>query len=320
MKKNFLLILFFISIYCMPGDLLGKAVEEKKHILFIVNPISHEIKGLNFQEVIEKNLDHDQFEYKIVYTQYPQHATQLAQEALLEEFDIVAAVGGDGTVNEVGTALIHSEAILAIIPVGSGNGLARHLGIPIGIERGIKALNQGYSMTIDTAKMNGKNFLGIAGIGFDSHIAKQFAIFGKRGFFSYCQVVLREFPRYRPQYYHMTIDGKQLTKKAFILTFANSSQYGNDFIIAPQAKIDDGYLDLIIIDDIPGYSILKFLYQFKHGTLNRSNHFESYRFKELIIHNSQMQTHVDGEPIQNQNHIRVIIQPKSLKILAPTGI
>jgi diacylglycerol kinase (ATP) len=170
----------------------------------------------------------------------------------------IAAVGGDGTVNEVGRALVHSEAVLAIIPVGSGNGLARHLGIPVGLKKGIKALNHAYPIVIDTGKINDKIFLGVAGIGFDAHIAHKFALFGKRGFFSYCQVASREFSLYAPQSYFITIDGKQITKKAFILTFANSSQYGNNFLIAPKARVSDGYLDLVIIDDIPSIQFLNF--------------------------------------------------------------
>src|SRR5262249_1311819 len=155
------------------------------------------------------------------YTQYPQHATELALKAVRDSADIIAAVGGDGTVNEIGKALINTKAVLAIIPAGSGNGLARHLGIPVGLTRAIKALNHAHPMAIDTAKINEEIFLGTAGIGFDAHIAHAFAQFGKRGFLSYCQVALKEFSQYEPQSYHMTIDGKQLIRKALILTFAN---------------------------------------------------------------------------------------------------
>lgn len=195
--------------------------------------------------------------------------------------------------------------------------MARHLGISIGLDQGIKALNLGCSTFIDTAKINDNVFLGVAGIGFDAQVAEQFALFGKRGLFSYCQVAVREFVRYKPEYYQMTVDGRKLNRKAFILSFANSSQYGNDFVIAPHASADDGYLDLILIDDIPAYTILQFLYQLKRGTIDHSTHFRSYRFKELTIHYPHMKVHIDGEPISIQNDIKVTIQPKSLKILVP---
>jgi diacylglycerol kinase (ATP) len=255
--------------------------------------------------------------YEIVYTQYAEHASKLAHDALVNSADIIAAVGGDGTVNEVGRALINSEAVLAIIPVGSGNGLARHLGIPVGLTKAIKALNHGYSVVIDTAKINEKTFLGVAGIGFDAHIAHKFAQFGKRGFFSYCQVALEEFPLYVSKSYLITIDGKQITRKAFILTFANSSQYGNNLIIAPKARVSDGYLDLVIINDIPIYLIPQFLYRFGQGTLNDSRHFETHPFKEIKIQHPRMQAHLDGEPILFENEIKVTIQSKSLKVLVP---
>ncbi len=241
----------------------------------------------------------------------------MAHEALQDSTDIIAAVGGDGTVNEVGRSLVHTKATLAIIPVGSGNGLARHLGIPVGLIQAIKALNHAYPTVIDTAKINDNIFLGVAGIGFDAHIAQQFSEFGKRGFFSYCQIALREFSRYKPESYVITMDGKQIIRKAFILTFANSSQYGNNFIIAPKAQISDGHLDLVIIDNIPRYSIPQFIYKFKQGTLDRSHHFETHRFREITIHHPHMQAHIDGEPLQFHNDIKVTIQPKSLKVLVP---
>lgn len=316
MNRNFLLLIILFIFHNIPTSLLGNSYE-KKRIVFIVNPISHEIKGLDINKIIEKNLDFNKFEYKIVYTQYAQHASKLAQDALINSADIIAAVGGDGTVNQVGRILVDTETALAIIPVGSGNGLARHLGIPVGLIKAIKALNHSYPIVIDTAKINNEIFLGVAGIGFDAHIAHQFARFEKRGFFSYCQVALREFSLYEPKSYLITIDGKQIIRKAFILTFANSSQYGNDFIIAPKAKIADGYLDLVIIDNIPIYSIPQFLYRFGHGTLNHSHHFETHKFREITIQDPYMQAHIDGEPILFENEIKITIQQKSLKILIP---
>lgn len=316
MRKTYTFQQIIFLFIGMTSLLFGDS-SEKKRITFIVNPISHEIKNLNIQNVIENNLDTHRFEYKIAYTQYPQHATQLAYEALLDSADIVAAVGGDGTVNEVGRALVDSQATLAIIPVGSGNGLARHLEIPVGLIKAIKSINNATAVLVDTAKINDKTFLGVSGIGFDAHIAHQFAQFGKRGFFSYCQVVLKEFSRYKSDTYRITIDGKEIVKKAFILSFANSSQYGNDFIIAPKADMADGYLDLVIIDQIPIYSIPSLIYRFKHGSLDGSHNFETYRFKELTINHSHIQGHIDGEPLHFENEIKVTIQPQSLRVLVP---
>lgn len=311
MKK---LVLLALLIYALPASCLAEA---KKQILFIVNPISHEIKGQNLPQIIQQNLNLNLFDYKIAFTQRPQHATELAQEALKEGVDIVAAVGGDGTVNEVGKALIHSNAILAIVPVGSGNGLARHLHIPMGLKEGIKALNHCRCHVIDTGQINDKAFLGIAGIGFDAHVAEQFSKFGKRGLWSYCQVALREFAKYQSKTYLINLDGKRLHRKAFILSFANSSQYGNNFIIAPSAKISDGYLDLVIIEELSLFSIPKFLVQLKQSCLCQSDHYETYRFKELTIDHPSSQVHIDGEPMKIEGKLKVSILPKSLKVLIP---
>lgn len=308
MCRFFLLFLVMISC-CAFG-------EEKKRIVFIVNPLSHELKGCNPEYIIENTLDLNQFDYRIVYTEYPRHASELAHD-FLNSFDIIAAVGGDGTVNEVGRALINTNATLAIIPVGSGNGLARHLGIPIGLVQAIRALNHSYPICIDTAKINDRPFLGVAGIGFDAYMADRFARFGRRGLASYCKVAIQEFAHYQSQTYHLSIDGRPITRKAFILSFANSSQYGNDFIIAPKAHIADGFLDLVILDDVPAYSIPQYIYRFKHGTLDHSSHYESYRFKEITLCAPSILAHLDGEPVRFQNEIKITVQPHSLKILSP---
>ena len=292
----------------------GYATDEKKQIFFIVNPISHEIKGLNLENLIQKNLDLSKFEYTIAYTQSVGHATELAQKAREREIDIVAAVGGDGTVNEIGKALIHAETAMAIIPVGSGNGLARHLGIPVGFVEGVKALNKAHVTSIDVAKINDQPFLGVAGVGFDAHIAHKFDQYGKRGFFSYCRLVLQEFSRYTPTKYKMTLDGKPFAAQAFILSFANSSQYGNNFIVAPKAKLNDGQLEMVIIDKVSLLNAVPLLYRFQNGSLDHSTHFRSFLFKELILEQPEIIAHLDGEPRIFHERIKITLETKSLKI------
>jgi diacylglycerol kinase (ATP) len=310
------LLLFVVCFLCLGLGADGMA-SEKESILFIVNPISHGMKRLDFQNAVEHNLDKGRFTYSIVYTEYAQHATELALQAVKDRVKIVAAVGGDGTVNEVAKALIRTDTSLAIIPVGSGNGLARHLGIPTGVVNALRALNRAQPAVIDTALMNGRPFLAIAGVGFDAHVAEKFASFGKRGLFSYCQVVLKEFSRYHPRCYRMAIDGNRMIRKAFILTCANGSQYGNDCIIAPQARMDDGFLDLVVISDVPFYAIPEFLYRLRQGTLHRWRGCETHRFKKLVIEHPSMQVHLDGEPLDNEKRLEIEVQPASLKILVP---
>ncbi|MDN3508112.1 MAG: diacylglycerol kinase family lipid kinase [Simkaniaceae bacterium] len=310
MKRAILFFLFGVSLA------FGKASIEKKKVVFIVNPIAHEIKNRNIEAIIKGHLDKEQYEHKIVYTEGPNHATLLAKEAIGRS-DIIVAVGGDGTVNEVGKALVHTEAILGIIPVGSGNGLARHLSIPVGLYHGIKALNRAEPKAIDSAKINDTVFFNIAGIGFDALIADKFSRFGKRGLSSYAQVTIKEFQKYEPQNYHITIDNKPIDKKAFILAFANSSQYGNDFYIAPKASTEDGFLDLIIIDDIPPYYALQFLQRIKQNTLDRSAHFERHPFKTLTLDCPHTLIHIDGEVAKFNGPITITTLPHSLRVMVP---
>lgn len=290
----------------------------KKNILFVVNPLSHGLKGRNLKKIIKQYLDESKFEYEVQYTEYVNHAFEITKAAVAQNIDIVVAVGGDGTVNEVGKALIHSNVALGIIPLGSGNGLAGHLRLPIDLVQSIKVLNQAQQVMIDTAKINDRTFLGVAGIGFDAHIAWEFAKCGKRGFASYVKAVLREFPKYAPKPYVMIVDGRKISGKAFIVSFANSSQYGNDFIIAPQARLQDGFMDLILVKDIPFFGIQQFIYRLKGGTLHQSSQIDFERCKEIIIRQPIFQAHLDGEPVEFKDEIRVTIQASSLKIMVPS--
>jgi len=286
-------------------------------MLFIVNPISHGLKGRNIKKILLSNLEEANDDIQIAFTNHPHHATEIAQDAVTQGIKIVVAVGGDGTVNEVGKALIKSNTTLGIVPLGSGNGLARHLGIPMDLNQAIQTLNYKRTALIDTATINDKIFLGIAGIGFDAQIAKEFANFGRRGFSSYLLTAIREFPKYHSKNYHLTVDGQKIEKKAFIISFANSSQYGNDFIIAPQAKIQDGLLDLIIVKEIPLYAIQPFIFRARNGTLNRSQFVEIIRAKEIIVEQPLIQAHIDGEPHLFHDKIKVAINPLSLKVIVP---
>jgi diacylglycerol kinase (ATP) len=288
-----------------------------KKIIFIANPLSHEMQGESLEKSIQKNLDMTCFKYEICYTKKAKDATRIAKKSIKDHADIVVAVGGDGTVNEVGNALINSNIPIGIVPVGSGNGLARHFKIPVGLENSIQALNSSKITIMDTAKINQKPFFAIAGIGLDAQIAMKFAKFKKRGLLSYAKVFFQEFSSYKPKTHTFIIDGKTITKKGVIFTFANSSQYGNNFVIAPQADHQDGYLDLVILDDIPTLEIPNFWLKFKDGTLDHSKHFETHRFKELIIKTNKIKAHIDGEPIHLSDEIKVSVEPKSLKILTP---
>ena len=291
----------------------------KKKIYFIVNPIS----GIGRQKVIEKlideQLDRTLFEYEIGYTKAAKHATELAQQAAAKNFDIVVAVGGDGSVNETAKGLIGSNTAMAIIPTGSGNGLARHLNIPLDLEKAMEVINKANETRIDSIQMNDETFVNVAGVGFDAHIGWEFAKYGKRGFSSYVKVIAREFPKYKAQDFELTIDGKTIIKNAYLISFANGSQWGNNAHIAPTADIADGIMDIAILKDFKFYSGLSIGYKLFKKTLHKSSHLEIIKAKEVILKQKGTIAHIDGEPIEMGNELRIKVNPLSLKVIIPCG-
>ncbi|MFL5763399.1 MAG: diacylglycerol/lipid kinase family protein [Bacteroidia bacterium] len=289
----------------------------KKKICFIINPIS----GIGRQKVIEKlideELDRSLFEYEIAYTKAAKHATELASNAAKNNTDIVVAVGGDGSVNETAKGLVHTETAMAIIPTGSGNGLARHLDIPLDLKKAMHTINTGQIVRIDSMKMNDEVFVNVAGVGFDAHIGWEFARFGKRGFSSYIKVIMREFPKYKAQDFELTIDGKTVIKNAYLISFANGSQWGNNAYIAPSADIADGVMDIAILKDFRFLSGIGIAYRLFRRTLEGSLFHEVIRAREVIVKQKASIAHIDGEPIETGNEIKITVSHLSLRVLIP---
>ncbi|MCK4934029.1 MAG: diacylglycerol kinase family lipid kinase [Simkaniaceae bacterium] len=289
----------------------------KKKILFIINPKAGISKKSTTEAAIVKHLDHDQFNYKIAYTKGPKDATLISNKAVLEKTDIIVAVGGDGTVNEVAKGLIATQSTLAIIPKGSGNGLARHLKIPMREKNAIKLINELHCKHIDTVRINDDSYIGVAGVGFDAQVSLAFEKFGKRGPASYLMVVISELQRYQPKEYELVIDGTLVHEQAFLITFANSAQYGNNVIIAPQARIDDGFLDVMIIKDFPKHATAGIVHELLNKKLDNSKYTKTYRCQEVIIKKPYSQIHIDGEPSSYTESVFIRVMPSSLKILTP---
>lgn len=289
----------------------------KKKICFIVNPVS----GIGRQKVIEKLidqlLDRTVFEYEIQYTKAAKHATELAKDAASRNFDIVVAVGGDGSVNETAKGLIGTKTAMAIIPAGSGNGLARHLKIPIDLKKAMDVINSGTITTVDSIRFNDETFVNVAGIGFDAHIGWEFAKFGKRGFSSYLKVIMREFPKYKARKYELEIDGKTIYPEAFLISFANGSQWGNNAYIAPTADISDGIMDIAILKNFKFMSALSIGYRLFKGSLHESAHLEIIKAKEVKVKQPSTIAHIDGEPIEIGNEILIKVVPSSLNVIIP---
>lgn len=289
----------------------------KKKICFIVNPIS----GIGRQRVIEKLIDkylnRTLFDYEIAYTKAAKHATALAKQAVVNNFNIVVAVGGDGSINEISKGLVGTNTAMAIIPTGSGNGLARHLKIPLNIKKAMDIINNANETLIDSIQFNEETFVNIAGIGFDAHIGWEFAKFGKRGFSSYLKVITREFPKYKAQDFELIVNGKTLYKNAYLISFANGSQWGNNAHIAPTADIADGFMDVAILRDFSFFNIISIAYKLFRKKLHESIHLEIIKAKEVFVKQSNTIAHIDGEPVEVGNAISIKVNPLSLRVIVP---
>lgn len=290
----------------------------KKRILFVVNPISGGRDKRRIPELINKYLDKNLFDSRISFTEREEHGYMLAKAAIKDEFDVIVAVGGDGTVNEVSRALVHSNISLGIIPFGSGNGLARSLKIPLKIREAILTLNNLKTDIIDSAKLNNYRFFNVAGSGFDAHISQQFASNKIRGFFGYITTTFQELKKYVPQEYEIKLDEKTIIKKAFIVSIANSSQYGNDAHIAPLADVKDGLLDVVIVAPITWYKIPFLALRMFNKTAGKSKYVEMHRAKSIFIKREyEAAIHIDGEPKLESKDLYIEIVPKSLKVIVP---
>ena len=289
----------------------------KKKALVLINPISGVGKQKLVERLVKENLDTKILSTEVEYTQYAGHAHTLAKNAI-GRFDVVVAVGGDGTVNETGSALIGSDTALAIIPTGSGNGLARHLKIPMRPEKAIRVLNDLNVKKIDTIKINNRYSLNVAGIGFDAHVSHLFAKMKHRGLISYVKLVVKEFGRYEASEYSLVVDGKKMKLKAFVISFANSSQYGNNFYIAPDARVDDGLIDVCIVNKFPKIAAPALLMSMMSKE-NIGGYLEKIiKAKDIIVEQPEsLKGHVDGEPVFFKDKIRVSVNPLSLNVVVP---
>lgn len=288
-------------------------MKASKKVLFVVNPISG-VKGKKAAiDLLNTELDAN-ITYKVIETERANHATELTKRAIEEGYDAVIAVGGDGTVNEVGKALINSNVALGVLPFGSGNGFARHRKIPIVIKDAIHLINKHTTRLVDTATLNDEAFLTTAGLGFDAHVGWKFSENGSRGFLSYSQIAINEFIGYKEEEYHLIVDGKELKTKAFVVSIANGGQYGNNAWIAPDASMEDGKLNVCIISPFPAHFTPDIVVKLFNKTLSASKFYESIEAEEIKIIKAG-KFHIDGEPREANGDLTIQIVPKSLKVI-----
>ncbi len=295
--------------------------EERRHIVAIINPVSGTGKKDKIPRLIDTVVNHDTNDVSIIATEYAGHAREIAAQAASDGADVVIAIGGDGTVNEVGSALCNTNTALAIIPCGSGNGLARHLRIPMNASRALQIINDGVVGQFDYCTINGRPFFCTCGMGFDAAVSYKFSNEGTRGFITYIKTTLTEYFKYKPQEYLIDIDGAKLRERAFVIACCNAAQYGNNAYIAPRATMQDGLIDVTVMHPFnalqsPILGARLFLKQLGHD-----HHVSIYRGKRVVIERDHDDVvHIDGDPMTLPARLAIEIVHHGINILVPPSL
>lgn len=291
----------------------------KKKIVYIVNPRSGLGKKDDFESEVESCTDKTIIDYEIRYTRHKGHARELAFN-YRDKVDVIVAVGGDGTINEVGSGLVSSSTALGIVPGGSGNGLARELDIPLRASHAIAVINDMCFKSIDVMQVGESYSFNVAGVGFDAVISHKFEKMRTRGPLQYMNLITKEYPKYKANEYVLNIDGHIFKRRAFLVSFANSSQWGNNIRIAPNAQIDDGFIDVCIVSEFPDYAIPALLLSLINQTIDKTKYDEIIRAKNIEIYcDNPLYGHIDGEPIEIHPNTKICILPLGLKVVVPSA-
>ncbi len=291
----------------------------KQRLLLIINPISGTSKKEGLAEYLMRRLtDSMGMSVDVRITGGKGDANRFATDAVNQGYYGVIAVGGDGTVNEVARALCNSNVVLGIIPSGSGNGLARHLEIPVDINLSLDVIIQNNILACDYATVNDVPFFCTFGMGFDAAVSDRFARQRKRGKMMYIKSALEEFIKYRPKEYTIRANGKEITQKAFLVACCNASQYGNNAYIAPLANMSDGLLDIIIIHAGSPISTAMIGVDLFTGYINRNTLIQTFQAPSAIISRvDSSSAHVDGDHVELGNLLDVKCHKEKLKIFVP---
>lgn len=287
----------------------------------IINPISGTRSKAGLDRMVIDSLSPLGWEVEVVYTKGHGDATRLALEAIEKKCDAVLAAGGDGTINETAAALCGTGVVLGILPCGSGNGLARHLGIPIDLREGLKVIHEDHPTDIDYATVNDRKFFCTCGVGFDAAVSAAFARKKTRGKFTYLQSTFETYANYEPEFYTIRANGKKLTEKAFLVAVCNASQYGNNAYIAPSASINDGLLDVTIIHAGNTLSTALVGVDMMTGMIERNMLIQTFRTDNIIIERERSgPSHLDGEPLEMDDCLDIRCHHNGLRVFTPTVV
>ena len=294
-------------------------MDKKTKIVFIVNPISGTSDKSQIIDLIPEFLDGERFDCSIRWTERKGHAAEFTDQAVREGAEVIVAVGGDGTVNEVARRLIHTDTALGIIPCGSGNGLARHLYIPMNAEGALQVIAECHIELLDYGMIDQEPFFCTCGVGFDAFISDRFAKAGRRGLLTYIENTLKEGLKYKPDTYEITIDGEKQVYQAFLIACANASQYGNNVFIAPHASMSDGLMDVTLMEPFTVLEAPQIAIQLFNKTITSNSRIRSFRCKHLHIRRSAPGViHFDGDPKEAGEDLDVRLVPKGIRMVVST--
>lgn len=288
--------------------------QKLKTIFLIINQFAGHGQGSKAFKLLQPYLSGQGLQLDFAFTEGAGHATRLARAASEKGFDLVVAVGGDGTVNETAQGLIGTTTAMGIIPVGSGNGLARELGLSMNIKKSARKLVSGLNRPIDVCRLNEQRFLCTSGIGFDALIAHQMSKASRRGFLKYIQLVISESIRFKPVNIRMKVDGALVQDSVFLVTFANASQFGNNAFIAPAASMSDGLIDVVVVRRFLKFWMPVFGIALFSGHLHKLPFVTCYKARKIELELAETPYfHFDGEPGKLQ--VPAIIRLDQEKIL-----
>ena len=267
--------------------------------------------------MVEKYIDRNKYDFSIEYTRYAGHACELTTDAVARGVDVVVAVGGDGTINEVGRSLVHTSTAMAVIPCGSGNGFARHLGVPLDVRGAIEFINAASPVSIDYGKINGHPFFCACGVGFDALVSNHFAQGSRRGLFSYVQKTLTDWVTYKSEVYEVEADNVKKRYKAFVIACGNASQYGNNAYISPYASMRDGLLTVSVLSPFPSVEVPRIVTQLFANSFDRSDYMTMISARKVrIMRDAAGPAHYDGEPCEMEAELTVEVVPGGINVLA----
>lgn len=288
----------------------------KAKIAFIINPKSGTHNKASLPDMIRRTIDSRKFDVTIVKTEYAGHGRELARKFVDDHFDYVVACGGDGTMNEVASELAGTETCFGIVPYGSGNGLARHLSISMVPQKALRQINKHAVKRIDYGMANDKKFFCTCGTGFDAHVSHRFAVKGKRGFWTYLRTICAEYIKYKPYVYTIQGGSFSITQQAFLITFANASQYGNNAFIAPHASTQDGLIDICILKPFSFFSIPSLAFRLFRKEIDKSKHISTIQASGVtLVRPEAGEFHIDGDPVMMEADIHVRVVPEALKVI-----